>query len=102
MNTVEKLRSYRIGPFAIFDFTSSYLGAWYIAPYLDKWLTREQVMWLVIPFGIVVHELVGKTISTSSLWDEQSPLNKMILGPDTNLIAQMVVAVMLYKGIIAK
>lgn len=86
MATIEKLRSYRIGPFAVFDFAMSYLAAWYGAPLLKQ--NREKAMWLVIPLGIVVHELIGR----------KTPLNKMVLGPETNIIAQAIIAGMLYKG----
>ena len=90
MNTIEKLRSHRIGPFAIFDFAASYTAAWYGAPYLKKWITREQAMWLVIPAGIVGHIVIGK----------ETPLNKMVLGPGTNILAQGVVAFMVFKGLV--
>ena len=87
--SVTKLRSYRIGPFAIFDFASAYLGSWYVAPYLSKWLTRTQVMWLAVPAGVVAHIAVGV----------ETPLNKMVVGPGSNVFAQAVVALMVYKGL---
>jgi len=91
MTTIEKLRSHRIGPFAIFDFTASYVGVWMLAPYLKNYATREQLMWLTVPIGIATHVVIGKP----------TPLNKMVLGPDYNLFAQAVVAYMLYRGFIS-
>ena len=88
MNTIDKLRSYRIGPFAIFDFAASYAGVWMLAPYLKKYATREQLLWLTVPIGIVTHVVIG----------QRTPLNKMVLGPDYNLFVQIVVAYMLYRG----
>lgn len=90
MNVLEKVRSVRIGPFAIFDFATSYTAAWFGAPYLGRWVTRERVMWLVVPAGIVIHKL----------FKIDTPLNRMVFGPETNRIAQVVVALMLVKGLI--
>jgi hypothetical protein len=86
-DTITQLRSYRIGPFALFDFAASYAAAWYGAPYLK--VSREKAMWLVIPAGIAVHELVGL----------KTPLNKMVVGPETNILAQLAIAGMVYKGV---
>jgi hypothetical protein len=90
MNTIEKLRSFRVGPFAVFDFAATYIAAWYLAPRLDWYLRREQVMWLAVPTGIVIHKL----------FKIDTPLNRMVLGPETNRIAQVVVALMLVKGLV--
>jgi hypothetical protein len=87
VTAIERLRSHRIGPFAIFDFAASYLAAWYGAPYLN--ISRKRAMWLIIPLGILVHELIGL----------KTPLNKMVVGPGTNILAQAVVALMIFKGI---
>lgn len=89
MNTIDKLRSHRIGPFAIFDFAASYAGMWMLAPYLKNYATRKQLMWLTVPIGIATHVVSGQA----------TPLNKMVLGPDYNFFAQAVVAYMLYRGI---
>jgi hypothetical protein len=90
MSAIEKLRSFRVGPFAVFDFAASYTAAWYAAPYVDWYITRKQVMWLVIPTAIAVHRLIGI----------ETPLNKMVLGSEPNRIAQAVAALMLYKGLV--
>lgn len=90
MNTIEKLRSFRVGPFAVFDFAMSFLAAWYAAPYLDWYVRREQLMWLVIPTALLVHKVLK--INT--------PLNSMVFGPDTNRLAQAMVALMLFKGLV--
>jgi len=90
MNVLEKVRSVRIGPFAVFDFAATYTAAWFLAPKLDWYLRREQVMWLAVPTGIVIHKL----------FKIETPLNTMVFGPDTNRIAQVVVALMLVKGLV--
>jgi len=89
VNTIDKLRSYRIGPFAIFDFAASYAGIWMLAPYLKNYATREQLLWLTVPIGIATHVVIGRT----------TPLNKMVLGSDYNIFAQAIIAYMLYRGI---
>ncbi len=63
MNLITILRSYRIGPFAIFDFAMSYIVVYLIAPYLQKLglkLSRAQMLWLTLPISILVHILFGK------------------------------------------
>jgi hypothetical protein len=95
MTTLETLRSYRIWRFAIFDFASSYAGAWGLGTLLnryDLWFTRERLMWLIIPAGIVAH--VGLKLDT--------PLNKMVLGPGSNILAQALVGIMIFKGLETK
>ncbi len=68
------------------------LGSWYVAPYLSKWLTQTQVMWLAVPAGVVAHIAVGV----------ETPLNKMVVGPGSNVFAQAVSALMAYKGFSTK
>ena len=46
-------------------------------------------MWLVVPAGVVAHMAVGI----------ETPLNKMVVGPGSNVFAQAVVALMMYKGL---
>ena len=62
MNIISYLRTFRIGPFAIFDFAASYLLIYFLAPYLQKLglrLTRSQMLWLTLPVSLVVHVLFG-------------------------------------------
>lgn len=62
MNIISYLRAFRIGPFAIFDFAASYLLVYFLAPYLQKLglkLSRAQMLWLTLPFSVVVHLLFG-------------------------------------------
>ena len=87
MSFITKLRSYRIGPFAIFDFTMSYAGAWFAAPYLK--VSREKALWLVLPIGVVLHKVIGK----------ETPLNRLVIGPESSIIAKGVILAMAYKGI---
>lgn len=74
MDIITFLRSFRIGPFAVFDFAISYLFVYLVAPYLYKLgikLSREQFLWLTLPFSVFVHILFGRI----------TPLTKMFLDP---------------------
>jgi len=92
MNLLSKLRSCRIGPFAVFDFAASYTGAWYIAPYLKSYVSRKQVLYSVVPLAVVAHHLFS--INT--------PLNRMVIGPDKNLLAQVIVVAMVAAAVFSK
>ena len=62
MEIISFLRSFRSGPFAIFDFAISYLFVYLISPYLFKIglkLSREQLLWLTLPVSILVHIIFG-------------------------------------------
>ncbi len=63
MDFITLLRSYRIGPFAIFDFAASYLLVYLLAPYFHRLglkLSRGQLLWLTLPFSVLVHILFGR------------------------------------------
>ena len=87
MSAVDNLRKYRLGPFAIFDFTATFVGMLIIGQLAKKYVAPRRLLWGAIPLGIIVHELVGV----------RTPLNKMVLGPETNLLAQAVLGLMLVK-----
>ena len=95
MDIITYLRTFRIGPFAIFDFAASYLAVWIFAPLIIKLVsyigihpTRANLMWLVVPASVLVHILVGT----------YTPLTKMFLNPSGDYIVKLVILFMLYKG----
>lgn len=51
------LRTPRIGPFAIFDFTITFIAAYFVAPYVN--LTTYQSMFWSIILSIIIHKLLG-------------------------------------------
>lgn len=74
MNTIEFLRSFRLGPFAIFDFVMTYLVAYLLGPYLKKVgipLSREQFLYLALPLSVVAH----------LIFKQDTPLTQMTLDP---------------------
>lgn len=83
---IQTLRGPKIGPFAVFDVTTALAGAWLVGPRLG--LSREQALWAAVPFGVLVHELLG--IDT--------PLNRMVSGPG-NLVAKAAVAGLAIKAL---
>lgn len=88
MILITYLRTFRIGPFAIFDFAASYLLVYLLAPFLQKLglkLSREQILWLTLPVSILVH-LVFQT---------HTPLTKMFLDPYGSYWVKALVAFML-------
>lgn len=86
MSVLSTLRSVRIGPFAIFDFTAAGTGMYFLAPHIG--LNPERALWLTLPLGIVVHKVLGI----------QTPLNQMVLGDNPSRVAQIVLVIMLFKA----
>ncbi|MFA6006608.1 MAG: hypothetical protein WC764_02695 [Candidatus Paceibacterota bacterium] len=90
--TIEFLRSYRVGPFAIFDFALSYVAVYFLAPYLSKLfalvgisINREQWLWLTLPIALITH-LVFRI---------DTPFTRMMLDPSGGYIAKFVIIFML-------
>jgi len=66
MFTIEYLRSFRIGGYAIFDFAVSYIGVALLSPLLSKLfrlvrldIPKKNWLFLMLPISIIVHILVG-------------------------------------------
>jgi len=90
--TIEYLRSFRVGPFAIFDFAVSYLAMYFLAPYLSKLLAlagiqvnREQWLWLTLPIALAFH----------LIFRPDTPFTKMFLDPAGGYVAKLVILAML-------
>lgn len=66
MTTIEFLRQYRIGEYAIFDFAISFIGIYLLSPLLSKLFLKIRInvpkinwLYLTIPLSIISHLLVG-------------------------------------------
>ena len=57
MNILATLRTPRIGQFAIFDFAVSYGAALLAAPLVKSKISKERLLYLVLPAAILVHKL---------------------------------------------
>ena len=56
MTTIELLRQYRLGGYAIFDFAISYLGIWLLSPLLTRLFKKirldiPKINWLFFIMG---------------------------------------------------
>lgn len=95
MDIITLLRSFRIGPFAVFDFAISYLIVYLLAPYLYRMglrLSREQFLWLTLPFSILVHVLFGK----------MTPLTEMFLDLHGGYWVKILIIFMIFMAIRGK
>ena len=96
MPTIEYLRSFRIGGYAIFDFTLAFLGIYILSPVLTRLLRplrldvpRSSWIFLTLPIGILVHVLVGTN----------TPLTKAFLDPTRSYVLKLVIVALFLCGI---
>lgn len=66
MASIEYLRSFRLGDYALFDFAVSYLGIALLSPLLSRLfrfikldIPKKNWLFLTLPISILVHILVG-------------------------------------------
>ena len=92
---IEFLRSFRAGPFAIFDFVASYILVYFLAPYLSRFfamfrirVSREQWLWLVLPISLIFHLVFGKN----------TPLTKMFLDLNGGWLVKVLILGMIYMA----
>ncbi|MCA9369427.1 hypothetical protein KC721_03945 [Candidatus Woesebacteria bacterium] len=96
MMTIEYLRSFRIGPYAIFDFAVSYLGIALVSPLLSK-LTKKigftvpfsSWMWLTLPIGVLAHIAAGNI----------TPLTEQTLSPNSGWVSKAILALMVVLAV---
>jgi hypothetical protein len=96
METLAFLRSFRAGPFAIFDFVASFAFVYLIAPLLSRAsrrvgleVTRASWLWLTLPIAFLAHLLAGT----------DTPLTRMVLDPAGHFTAKALLVAMLYLGV---
>lgn len=96
MSAIELARSFRIGPFSVFDFATAYLGIYLAAPLLSKLfrrfnleIPRSSWLWFTLPIAILVHLALGL----------QTPLTKMVLDPNGYYLTKIIIFAMLFMGI---
>ncbi|MCR4278286.1 MAG: hypothetical protein NUV81_00035 [bacterium] len=88
MTTIEFLRQFRIGGFAIFDFAVSFIAVYFLAPFLSKLFRKMRIeipkrnwLFLTIPLSILIHVIVGTiTPLTRDFLDLQGhPILKVVV-----------------------
>ena len=96
MITIEYLRSFRIGEFAVFDFTLAYIGVYLLVLILNKiilptkrQLSRFQWVLLVLPLSIIFHLIFGF----------MTPLTKLAIDPGSGYGLKAILILMLYFGL---
>jgi len=89
MGIISKLREYKVGPFAIFDFVTAYGGAYLVSSYTKKYISKERLMYLVLPTAIITHIVLGI----------KTPLTDMVIDPKGGWIAKAVVGGSLVQAI---
>ena len=67
MSTLEFLRQFRFGEYAIFDLAVSFLGVYLLSPLLSKIFRKIKIdipkrnwLFLTLPLSILIHLAVGK------------------------------------------
>ncbi|KKP59460.1 MAG: hypothetical protein UR53_C0002G0074 [Candidatus Magasanikbacteria bacterium GW2011_GWC2_34_16] len=96
MTTIEFLRQFRLGGYALFDFIASFLGIWLLSPLLTKLFLKMRIkipkinwIFLTLPIGIIAHLLVN-TIT---------PLTKNFLDLSGHYILKILILVLIFFGI---
>ena len=70
---ITKLRQYKFLGYSIFDFVTSYVSAYYLAKYYK--LNVPAMLLLVLPSGVLAHELFGQNTPFNQL----AKKNKLVL-----------------------
>lgn len=96
MLTIQYIRQFRFGGYAIFDLVLSLLGIYLFAPLLSKLFLRVNIsvprkswLFLTFPLGILVHLLFGQL----------TPMTKQFLDPSSNYLLKVFMLCMLFLGI---
>jgi len=97
MLTITSLRQFRIGEYAIFDFTVAFIGLAILSPLLS-WLCRKlfkleipKKNWIILtlPIGIVTHLITGPI----------TPMTKNFLDPAGHYILKIFILALLFFGL---
>lgn len=96
MLSIEYLRQFRIGEYAIFDFAASFVGMALLAPVLS-WLFKkikinipwQNWLYLALPIGIVTHLVVGNI----------TPMTRDFLNLHDHYILKLVIIGLLTMGL---
>jgi hypothetical protein len=91
------LRQFKIGPFAVFDTVTAYLGVFLIAPLLTKLFSKMNIIisragwiWLTLPISVLFH----------LVFRQNTPFMKMLLDQRYLFIPVIMLIGMFYMGVI--
>ena len=96
MISIEFLRQFRLGGYAIFDVLVSFLGIYLLAPFLSKIflkiglnIPKRSWICLTLPIGILAHLLVGKI----------TPMTKDFLDLHSHYVIKIIILIFLIIAI---
>ncbi len=96
MTTIEFLRQFRLGGYALFDFTAALIGIGLLSPLLSKIFLKLRIkipkinwLFLTIPIGIIAHMLVGNI----------TPLTKNFLDLHGHYIIKIITLILIILGL---
>jgi hypothetical protein len=95
MITIDFLRQFRVGSFAIFDFTTAFLGMLILSPFLS-WIfkkvgliiPKKNWLFLTLPIGIFIHLLIGR----------KTPMTVDFLDLGDHYILKVIIIILLILG----
>ena len=94
--SIEFLRQFRFGEYAIFDFVVSFLGIYLLSSLLSKVFLKFKIdipklnwLFLTLPISILAHLLVGQI----------TPMTRNFLDPHSNYFLKILILVSLILGL---
>jgi hypothetical protein len=95
MTTLEFLRQFRLGGYAIFDLTISFLGIYLLSPLLSKIflkiglkIPKQNWLFLTLPIGILFHLFFGR----------MTPMTVNLLDLHSNYLLKLLFLILLWFG----
>jgi len=96
MISIEFLRQFRLGGYAIFDFIVAFLGIYLLSSLLSKLFLKLRInipkknwLYLTLPISIVAHLLVGKI----------TPMTRNFIDIHDHYILKIVILILLFFGL---
>ena len=96
MISIEFLRQFRVGGYAIFDFAVAFLGIYFLSSLLSKIFLKLRIsipkknwLFLTLPIGIVVHLMIGNL----------TPMTKNFIDPHGHYFLKIMILVLFILGI---
>lgn len=96
MLNIEYLRTFKIGEYAIFDLTVSFIGVYLLSPLLSKLFSFIKLdipiiswLYLTLPLSILIHLVIGK----------YTPMTKYFLDPSSHYLLKIFIITLIFFGI---
>lgn len=96
MISIEFLRQFKLGEYAIFDLVVSFLGIYLLSPFLSKIFKKIRLdipkinwIYLTLPIGILAHLLVGKI----------TPMTRDFLDLNSSYLLKILIVGLLFFGL---